>query len=115
MSIQTKVRALNEINKEISRLSKSLSKLRKEAKDINNDIASYLVTRDEIGFKCEGNALMLDRKVKHITKNKKSKEESYLQIIQQYGIENPKEFLDAFFNAGKDEKEITKIKIQKLK
>ena len=99
MSIQAKVRALTEINKEISRLTKELSKFRKEARD----------------FKCDGNALLLDKKVKHFAKNKKSKEESYLQIIEQYGIENPRAFLDELFNSGKNEKEITKIKIQKLK
>ena len=114
MSIQTKFRALNDINKEISRLSKEVSKLRKQAKDINSDIENYLVSRDEIGFKCDGNALILDKKVKHIAKNKKSKEESYLQVIEQYGIENPKTFLDELFNAGKDEKEVRKIKIQKI-
>ena len=115
MSIQAKVRALTEINKEISRLTTELSKFRKEARDINNEIANYLVSRDEIGFKCDGNALLLDKKVKHFAKNKKSKEESYLQIIEQYGIENPRAFLDELFNSGKNEKEITKIKIQKLK
>jgi len=114
MSIQEKVRALTEIDNEISRLSKELAKLRKQAKDINNEITNYLVLKDEIGFKCEGNALILDKKVRKFSKNKKSKEESYLQIIEQYGIENPKAFLDELFNAGKNEKEITKIKIQKL-
>ena len=115
MSIQAKVRALTEINKEISRLTKELSKFRKEAKNINDEIANYIVSRDELGFKCDGQALILDKKVKHFAKNKKSKEESYLQIIEQYGIENPRAFLDELFNSGKNEKEITKIKIQKLK
>jgi len=114
MSIQAKVRSLTEINKEISRLTKQISSLRKEAKDINAEITNYLVSKDEIGFKCDGNALILDKKTKPVAKNKKSKEESYISFIEQHGIENPKEFLEELLNAGKDEKEVMKLKIQKL-
>ena len=115
MAMQAKVKILTEINKEIARLTKEMSKLRKQAKEINIEIASYLEANDEIGFKCEGNALILDKTVKTITKNKKSKEQSYIEIARQYGIERPDEFLKELFDAGKSTKEYKKIKIQKLK
>lgn len=112
--MQSKVRSLTEINKEIKRLTKQISLLRKQSKEINNEITNYLVVNDEIGFKCDGNALILDKKTKPVSKNKKSKEESYISFIEKHGIDNPKEFLNELLNAGKDEKEIMKLKIQKL-
>lgn len=114
MAMQAKVRSLTEINNEITRLTKQISMLRKQAKEINSEITNYLVSKDEIGFKCDGNALILDKKTKPVAKNKKSKEESYISFIEKHGIENPKEFLQELLNSGKDEKEIMKLKIQKI-
>ena len=115
MSIQERIKTLTEINKEIGRLSKQLSKLRKDAKEINQDITSYILAREQVGVKYEGNAFILDKKTKPVIKPKKNKEESYIEYLEKSGIENTKEFLEGLFKAGKEEKEITKLKIQKIK
>ena len=114
MTIQESVRIVTDINKEIERLTKELSKLRKQAKIANKEITDYIISRDQIGVKCDGNAFIVDKKTKPITKPKKLKEQSYIEIAEKYNIENPQEFLKDLFNAGKSEKEITKLKIQKL-
>ena len=114
MTIQENVRILTDINKEIARLSKELAKLRKQAKQINNEITEYIISKDQIGVKYDGNAFIIDKKTKPITKPKKLKEQSYIEIVEKYGIDNPHEFLKEFLNAGKLEKEVTKLKIQKL-
>ena len=114
MTIQESVRTLTEINKEIIRSSKELAKLRKQAKAINKEITDYIISREQIGVKCDGNAFIVDKKTKPITKPKKLKEQSYIEIVEKYGIDNPQEFLKELMSAGKLEKEVTKLKIQKL-
>jgi hypothetical protein len=114
MTIQESVRTLTEINKEIIRSSKELAKLRKQAKAINKEITDYIISREQIGVKCDGNAFIVDKKTKPITKPKKLKEQSYIEIAEKYGIDNPQEFLKELMSAGKLEKEVTKLKIQKL-
>lgn len=115
MSIQKLILSLTEINKEICLTSKKLSKLRKEANQINSKIKEYITEKDQVGVKYAGNAFILDKKTKKVAKPKKSKEESYLQIIEQYGIENPKTFLEELLSAGKLEKEVSKLRIEQLK
>ncbi len=115
MSIQESMRSLSEIEKEIHRLSKQLSKLRKDSKEIRNNISNYISAKEQVGLKYDGKAFILDKKTKPFAKPKKSKEESYIQCIEQYGIENPKAFLEELMNAGKEEKEIVKLKIQNIK
>jgi len=115
MSIQEDIKILTELNKEISRLSTQINKLRKDAKEINNRITEYIKAKDQIGVKYEGSAFILDRKTRPVAKPKKVKEQDYIQVIEQYGIENPKGFLEELLKAGQVEKEVTKLKIQKLK
>jgi len=115
MSIQDDIKTLTEINKEITNLSKQLNKLRKDAKEINGRITAYITAKEQVGVKYEGNAFILDKKTRPISKPKKTKEEGYIQVIEQYGIENPKVFLEELMKAGQVEKEVTKLKIQKIK
>jgi len=114
MTIKESVRELTEINKEIARLTKELAKFRKQAKVKNKEITDYIVSRDQIGVKCDGNAFIVDKKTKPMAKPKKLKEQSYIEIVEKYGIDNPQEFLKEFLSAGKSDKEVTKLKIQKL-
>jgi hypothetical protein len=115
MSIQERIRTLTEINKEIARLSKELSSLRKKAKEVNDGITQYILSKDQPGLKYDGKAFIVNKETKPVAKPKKSKEESYIQIIENYGIENPKDFLNELLKAGKEDKEVTKLKIQKIK
>lgn len=115
MSIQELILSLTEINKEISITSKKLSKLRKQANEINSKIAEYITAKEQVGVKYAGNAFILDKKTKKVAKPKKSKEESYLQVIEQYGIEDPKKFLEELLSSGKLEKEVSKLRIEQIK
>lgn len=114
MSIQENIRTLNELNKEISRLSKIINNLRKQAKIVNEEITNYIIAHEEVGIKYNNQAFIVDKKVHLSAKPKKTKEESYLDVIQQYGIDNPREFLQELLSAGKVEKEITKLKVKEF-
>ena len=80
MTIQESIRIMTEINKEIERASKELAKFRKQKKIVNQEITDYIISRDQIGVKCDGNAFIVDKKTKPITKPKKLKEQSYREI-----------------------------------
>ena len=112
MSIQEDIKTLTELNKEITRLSKQLNKLRKDTKEINGRITAYITAKDQVGVKYEGSAFILDKKTRPVAKPKKTKEEGYIQVIEQYGIENAKGFLEELLKAGQVEKEVTKLKIR---
>lgn len=114
MSIQTKVNQLTDLNNEIKRLYKEIAKLKKITVTINKEITDYLVMNNEKGFRCGSTALVLDVQTKPMAKPKKSKEESYLQVIEQHGIDNPRMFLSSLMEAGKNNKEITKLKFHKI-
>ena len=114
MSIQSKVNQLTDLNNEIKRLYKEIAKLKKITVTINKDITDYLVANNEKGFRCGSTALVLDVKTKPYAKPKKSKEESYLHMLEQYGIDNPRTFLKDFMEAGKHTKEVTQLKFHKI-
>ena len=115
MSIQSEIKELTSINSEISRLSKELAKLRKQSKIKEQNIINYLKEKDQQGVKFDGNALIINTEPKPVTKPKKLKEESYIRVLEEFGLENPKNVLEELFKAGKDEKKVTKLQIRKLK
>lgn len=114
MSIQLKVKELSTLNNQIKQLQKEIASLRKISTEINNDIKNYLIENDEVGFKYDNHALILDMNTKQVSKPRKVRDESYLNVIEQYGITDSKRFLTELMEAGKDVKEITKLKIHKL-
>ena len=115
MSIQGDIRELTDINKEISRLSKEASKFRKIAKTKEKNIISYLKEKEQHGVKFDGNALILEVKPKPVTKPKKLKEESYIKVLEELGLENPRIALEEILKAGKDTKAIDKLVIKQIK
>ena len=114
MSIQHKVTQLTNLNTEIKRLYKEISRMKKVQATINKEITDYLIANNEKGFRIGDTALVLDVKNKPFVKTKKNKEESYLNMIEEYGIEDPKRFLEKLIEAGKDTKEVSELKFHKI-
>lgn len=115
MNIHAEISTLTGLKKEIALRSKEIGKLRKEAKIKEANIITYLKEKDQHGVKFNGNALIMNTKPKPVAKPKKLKEESYLRVLEEAGVPNPENFLKELFNAGKEEKEVTNLKIQKIK
>jgi hypothetical protein len=114
-SIQEKIRRLTELNQKKSLLTKDMRKLNKEIKTVNQDVVDYLTAKEQPGVKYDGTAIILDTKPKPVAKPKKLKEQSYIEVLQRFGIDNPQEVLKELFESGKESKEITKLKLKKIK
>jgi hypothetical protein len=116
MSITNYVNELQTINKEIKRQSIETSKLRKRAKDLETHIEEFLKDKDQLGVKFGNVAIVLETKPKFSVKPKKDKDDDSIKILENIGVENPREILEKLERTKKgDEFEHTKIKIKKLK
>jgi hypothetical protein len=116
MSITYHVNELQKINIEIKRQSAELSKLRKRHKELENIIQEFLNEKEQPGVKFGDFAVVLEKKSKFTIKPKKEKEEDSLKILEECGVEDPKNVLDRLERAKKgDEIEQAKIKVKNVK
>lgn len=116
MSISSDVRELDEVKKEIKRLTQQLRSLRLQSKSIEMRIIEYLEQSEHPGVKFQGNAIVLEKKSKRASKKKSLREADSIRILEEYGIRNAKQVLNDILEARKgDELEINKLKIKKIK
>ena len=114
MNIHADVKELTLLKQEIERLSIELNKLRKNAKSKEENIINFLKYKEQKGLKFEDKALILNEKQTFVSKPKKDKEENYMRILSSAGVSNPRRVLNDMMDAGKENKETYKIKIQKV-
>jgi len=114
-TIQENIRRLTELNQKKGLLTKEMRKLNKEIKAVNQEVVNYLKAKEQPGVKYDGTAIILDTKPKPVAKPKKLKEQSYIEVLEKFGLDNPQEVLKELFEAGKENKEISKLKVKKIK
>lgn len=115
-SIQSSVQELKEINTEIKRLTKTASELRKRATYIEKNIISFLNEKELPGVKDNRTAVIIENKKKTVTRNKKNIEQQTLKILEENGIQNPKQILDEITKVRKGEQvELQKVKMQEIR
>lgn len=116
MSITYHVNELQKINTEIKRQSAELSKLRKRHKELEKIIQEFLNEKEQPGVKFGDFAVVLEKKSKFTTKPKKEKEEDSIKILEECGVDYPKEVLEKLERAKKGEEiEQEKIKLKTFK
>ena len=81
MSIESKVITLTKIDSKIKQWSKEISMLKKESKNIKGEITKYLETKDERGFAYGGSRFEINKEIKPVSKPKKDKAKSYVEVI----------------------------------
>ena len=115
-SIQSSVQELKEINTEIKRLTKTASELRKRATYIEKNIISFLNEQELPGVKDNRTAVIIENKKKTVTRNKKNIEQQTLKILEENGIQNPKQILEEITKVRKGEQvELQKVKMQEIR
>jgi very-short-patch-repair endonuclease len=115
-SIQSSVQELKEINTEIKRLTKTASELRKRATYIEKNIISFLNEKELPGVKDNRTAVIIENKKKTVTRNKKNIEQQTLKILEENGIQNPKQILEEITKVRKGEQvELQKVKMQEIR
>lgn len=114
-SIKSSVDELKNINIEIKRLRENMFKLKKRSVELEKHIVCYLNEKNELGFKSEGNAVIVTNKTKKIKKSKKEIETETSKFLENNGIRNPKEFMDNMNKIREGDKiDMQQLKIQPL-
>ena len=109
--IQADVYELKQINTEIKRLQNVIKDLRKRASTLETSIVNYLNEKEQKGLKFEGSALILENKIRRVSKSKQKAEDDCVRILRENGVNNPQEVLGQILESRKGEA----IKHNKLK
>lgn len=110
------VRELQDIDNELKRLRKVCRDLRARKTRIESEILFYLEEKDQPGIKYRNLAIVTQDKTKRIYTKKVDKLTVGEEILEKYGIENPKEVLGEVLDAmkGPSEKQ-KKIALKKIR
>ena len=115
-SIVSYISELQSINQAIAENNKKNASLRKRVKQLEKEIADYLEAKDQPGVKFQNVAIVVEKKPKWTTKNKKEKEKDSLRILEDYGVTESRSALEDLMRVRKGEEfEDKKIKIKKIK
>lgn len=101
MSIKKYIDELEQINIEIKRNFNRNKLLRKRSKELEKNIAEYLVSKNQPGIKYKDKAILLDNKPKIKRKTKKERENDAISYLKELGISTPKEVYLSLQNVQK--------------
>jgi hypothetical protein len=88
-----------------------IKELRKRASSLETSIVNYLNEKDQKGIKYDGSALILENKIRRVSKSKQKTEEDCFRILRDNGVSNPQDVLTQIIESRKGEP----IKHNKLK
>lgn len=115
MSVSSDIQTLNQINAEIKRTLGTLKNLRSQAKNVEASIIGYLRNKDQNGVKYQGKAIVLENKTKPTIRKKSEQESESIEILESYGVNNPRRVLDELGKTRKGSpREISVLKIKNL-
>lgn len=115
MSIQSYVTELESIKIELKILNEKKRKLKLREHELENNIATFLKSKEQMGVKYQGSKIVLEQKEKRANKKNKDKDIDSINILMNYGLNDPQKVLNEILEARKGEKVQTdKLKIQKL-
>lgn len=117
MSIKNDVMELESIQTEKKILGAKLKKLREREKAIQSRIAEFLRSKDQIGVKHQGTAVVLEEKeVREKKKNKERDADAIAVLRDKFGIADPEKALAEIMEARKGAKLVEeKLHIKKYK
>ena len=118
--VASELREIKNINTEITRISKSLRKLRARKKELETDIIKYLTETGQESIRYEDIVVEKTEGVKRNRKKKKEKEEDVLKILMKYTPHSSDKKLqkmqEEIFTAVKGEPvQVDKLKTRKTK
>ena len=112
-SIKHLIIELQQVNNELKRVTAIGKQLRKQSKSIESEIIEYLEINNQPGVKYNGTAIIVKRKSKRATKKNKDKDNDAIEVLKDYGIDDPERVLKQLLDARKgDEIEENKIDIK---
>jgi predicted nuclease with TOPRIM domain len=114
-TIKGYITELEQINEEVKRNNGRNKTLRKRVKELEDNIDDYLQSKDQEGMKYNGQAIVVERKEHRAPKKKKEKLSSVLSVLEEAGVNDPKNVYEKMMSAQKRSPvERRKIKFKKL-
>ncbi len=80
------VNEIADINRELNSLRKQVRRLNQRKAQLENEILSYMESKDQHGLKYKGMKIEAQEKEVYRRKKKTEKDESAVQTLRQYGI-----------------------------
>ena len=115
-SIKSYVDEIERINAEISRNCKRNRDLRLRAKELENNIADYLKSKEQAGLKYNGTAIIIESKAKRVAKKKKDKERDVIELLSSLGVSDTTEAYKKLIDVQRGEEvDIEKLSFKKIK
>ena len=115
MSIAADVNELEDLKREIKRLSIQVRNLRQKAKAAEERIVNFLNEKEQPGVRYQGKAIVIENKSKRAAKKKKERESDVLNVLQRYNISNPEEAAKEIIKSYQGNiEEAQMLKIKKL-
>lgn len=97
--VKTDIIELQELNREISRLSEQLKILRERKNYIEGSIINYLETTQQPGVKFKNVTVIQEEKNYRKPKKKKEKYSAAVNVLKGYGVQDPEEAYNKVINA----------------
>ena len=104
MSVADTVRELKALTLEIKTRSAELKELRLNKKKCEDEIITYLQEKEQPGIKVQDYVVMAETKDKRIRKKKSDKERDAQEVLERYGIQEPKKVLTELLESMRGEK-----------
>jgi hypothetical protein len=115
MSIKGDIEELKSLDDEIKRLSKELSKLRRQKREAEERVALFLKSKDLPGAKLNNTVILVDSKPKHTYKSAKQKSIAVMEVLKDYGLP-VQEVMERLSEASRKETvESNKIKFKAIR
>ena len=116
MSIQGKVNELQAIQKELKVLRQRGTALRNRAKEIEQEIDDYLVSKDQPGLKYKGIAIIREDKTIRRIKKKDEQKIDAIDVLEKHGVHSPEKVLEELLDSRRGSPTVkNKLKIKKYK
>ena len=114
MSVKAQLDELGALNKEITRLKRELKQKKDRAEHLEAEISAYVISKDLPGVKHRGTAVVLKKSKKAVPRSIRERDESSINVLRDYGVQNPEEVLKNIMKARQSEKvTVDKLKIQR--
>ena len=115
MSIKSDVAELESIRSEIKYLNQKKKNLREKEKQVESRISMFLKSKDQIGVKHQGLAVVMEAKEVSGPKKTKDRNTDAISVLERYGIREAEKVLAELMNARRGDKIITeKLSVKKL-
>ena len=116
MSIKGYIDELTMLNTEIKRNNARNKQLRTRVKELELGIAEYLTSKDQLGLKYNGRAVIVEQSERRPAKKKQEKREDIITLLQEFGIGDTDRAYERLLEVQKgDPIEYQKVKIKQLK